>query len=1193
MFNSGTIISFPVDTKTLSASEFPGGPNFDDVFELDLHYYLKFTAINVADQTEYELIPQNNEPYDASDYNFSCNGGDIHFDENRTYFEMTGVAYYNSNGHLDSYSGFNSDPTINLEIPCNVPTGNYVIKVECEHIDYLYTNIFSGTMCTYIESHGSSNASFRANEGSQSGNPDHFLDQLEYAGDNSLNLLPQYSFQGYSITNPNPTPNPLNLSLTTTFATCDQNLNSPYDDGEVVLNATGGSSPYLYSLDGGVFGTNNSFTNLAVGQHTATVMDNSGCAISETFEITTHPFEYTVSITEADCGLSNGQIDVSFSSAPTPISIHWTDESFTPLSSAQGQGTTNVSGLPVGMYEMNVLGNDGCQINDTFDITNPYSLAYNINTNDACTENTGFASVTGLNGSGPYSYEWADGSTSSSTNCLPTGLQTVTVIDANNCESTKSFTINLISSSNFDVQNNIAIDGVLNSIPGTSGSEVRIRGRLVLNEGAELTLTNQTLSFAYNPLNTLDQGLPNNGVVIKQNAVLNATNVIFRGIPNCDFLWDGIEVWGYDQPTTVPGGGTGVDGDSFTRSVVSPLGSGVFNADECVVRDAEIGIALYRKGIPFGTGAEDYEYGRGLLLANDCNFINNLVSVDFKAKTLVTNNSIISGSNFLNNSYLKGECQFGQRPSDVFIQLESVQNPIIEGNTFKGNEPFSIDERVTGIRSYDAAYEVKRQAVAQTFPIQYVPNSFQDLFKGIDVYGIGGLNGNVVVNGNRFVNTFQGISMGAAIGSEVVNNFFDVPVGNQSFNSWAIHAASNDASIFAENRFHSLGNSPYTFGYINDQSEIIQTDLYKNTFAGDFEAATQIMGDDNSQIQIDCNQYQGDNAHDWVNLSPNLAEQGFCDILSGDNTVNNLFASCNPTTNNEQIFTNQDFTYNTRLSFAPDPNCIINSSAQVTVVTCGSSTSLNEVCPSLLENDCIGCEMIAIDVLVNDVLSSFNRHEVLRRNITMLVARDSVEKALDLINNTNSRGSEISIATFLVLGEYDLAKQLVNSSSASSSEMEFYEWMADIGLQYGTVFNLDSLSNQDLVNLQLYTSESGRTGELALNFWNRANRNNRERLLPPSPSSYQTTTHQNAITEVNVFPNPSLVNGSIRLTFTENTSQSSFQKISIFDLAGKQIETNIKMEGQSVSVDGLGSGVYLLSIELNNGEQAFKKVIVE
>ncbi len=63
-------------------------------------------------------------------------------------------------------------------------------------------------------------------------------------------------------------------TATATPASCNQN------NGSLTVNVSGGSAPYTYSVDGGAFGSSNTFTGLASGLHTFAVLDANGCPAS-------------------------------------------------------------------------------------------------------------------------------------------------------------------------------------------------------------------------------------------------------------------------------------------------------------------------------------------------------------------------------------------------------------------------------------------------------------------------------------------------------------------------------------------------------------------------------------------------------------------------------------------------------------------------------------------------------------------------------------------------------------------------------------------------------------------------------------------------------------------------------------------------------------------------------------------------
>lgn len=64
---------------------------------------------------------------------------------------------------------------------------------------------------------------------------------------------------------------------TLTFTTTIVSPSSCSATGEITVTAIAGQSPYMYSLDGTAFQTNNAFKNLSSGNYLITVKDSSGC----------------------------------------------------------------------------------------------------------------------------------------------------------------------------------------------------------------------------------------------------------------------------------------------------------------------------------------------------------------------------------------------------------------------------------------------------------------------------------------------------------------------------------------------------------------------------------------------------------------------------------------------------------------------------------------------------------------------------------------------------------------------------------------------------------------------------------------------------------------------------------------------------------------------------------------------------
>ena len=92
----------------------------------------------------------------------------------------------------------------------------------------------------------------------------------------------------------------LNISFETTDAGCGT------ANGTLTVNAVDGTTPYQFKLDGGAFGSSNTFSNLLKGDHQLIVTDAAGCEITQTVKLTSGiSFATSISpIIETKCAIS-------------------------------------------------------------------------------------------------------------------------------------------------------------------------------------------------------------------------------------------------------------------------------------------------------------------------------------------------------------------------------------------------------------------------------------------------------------------------------------------------------------------------------------------------------------------------------------------------------------------------------------------------------------------------------------------------------------------------------------------------------------------------------------------------------------------------------------------------------------------------------------------------------------------------
>jgi gliding motility-associated-like protein len=238
-------------------------------------------------------------------------------------------------------------------------------------------------------------------------------------------------------------PMPNTPTLTPTQPSCG------LSNGSISVAASGGNSPYSYSLNGGGFQTGTSFTNLGPGTYTITVKTANGCVATNTVTLTNQPAPTNVTLTPANtgCGASTGSISVGAVTSGTATF------SFS-LNNASGPFTTGTSytALAAGTYTVYVKDANGCTYNKTVVVgtaTGPTAITFTT-APTACTSNTGSINITGVTGgTAAYQYSFNNGTSFGASNTatgLAAGSYTVIVKDVNNCTFTQVITVTTVAS---------------------------------------------------------------------------------------------------------------------------------------------------------------------------------------------------------------------------------------------------------------------------------------------------------------------------------------------------------------------------------------------------------------------------------------------------------------------------------------------------------------------------------------------------------------------------------------------------------------------------------------------------------------------------------------------------------------------------------------------------------------------------
>jgi gliding motility-associated-like protein len=201
-------------------------------------------------------------------------------------------------------------------------------------------------------------------------------------------------------------------------------------DGSIVLNLTGGSSPYMIEW------SNNQITqainNLSSGTYSVTITDSHYCEITQSF-ILEEPvvnLMITATVKDIDCnGQSNGEIALQATGGTSPYSYSCSFNDF----NYEGQIAT---GLPSGIFEIMVTDNMGCIATGTVTVSEPTPIETSyISIQPSCIgNNDGYIEFTTNGGTAPYIYEWQNGTTELPyINNLMQGDYFITITDTKQC----------------------------------------------------------------------------------------------------------------------------------------------------------------------------------------------------------------------------------------------------------------------------------------------------------------------------------------------------------------------------------------------------------------------------------------------------------------------------------------------------------------------------------------------------------------------------------------------------------------------------------------------------------------------------------------------------------------------------------------------------------------------------------------
>jgi gliding motility-associated-like protein len=212
------------------------------------------------------------------------------------------------------------------------------------------------------------------------------------------------------------------------------------NDGQIDVTAGGGTPPYLYSSDNGlIFQSNNILTGLVDGCYDVLVEDDNGCQVVSN-ECLTEPtlMTMTMVMNPATCGNNNADVTITANNG-TPGYTYSIDNG------VSFQASNAFTGLAATNFPVVVQDNNGCQIDSLITLAaDQLPQIDNVIFNDPLCNGSadGDITVTGSGGIGALQFSIGGAfQASGSFPNLTAGLYTITVQDANGCQSSQQTTL--------------------------------------------------------------------------------------------------------------------------------------------------------------------------------------------------------------------------------------------------------------------------------------------------------------------------------------------------------------------------------------------------------------------------------------------------------------------------------------------------------------------------------------------------------------------------------------------------------------------------------------------------------------------------------------------------------------------------------------------------------------------------------
>ena len=749
-----------------------------------------------------------------------------------------------------------------------------------------------------------------------------------------------------------------------------------------------------------------------------------------------------------------------------------------------------------------------------------------------------------------------------------------------------------------------------------SNQNAYYKGVIRIKKGGLLIIDNSEIKF----INDWEIYKDNNyqktesfsGIIVEEGGELRIQNGSKLTSAGCH-VWDGIQIWGDDISRFLLDAGNifqqipniiDLNPDPFsTVPKLFPPINNLFSyyyrhgicyfEDGSVIENADQAFSLYNR-YPTSQNSGHLEKGKGLLYIDMDRLIQDRPSIVSCNKGIVgqgnskiVNNSGISSLTFL-GSNSSSDLEGYDAENAVAVELNRVRdiyfNNIyiaLEGNNTVG---FLLRDAVPNFNltvDFEVAAEIWQ---THTGIEAYSTGSYDDRFQ-LQI-------GSMLLRNYAQGMVLKNLPFPLVIGAE----FREQAVGTTSLQrpEFGIYAEGIKGGIFTENEF-TLGalSIPEENDYgiiIKDSDPTEISEVYLNTFEKKMGVGIQTEGT-NTNLRIDCNQFQKENDYDIAVANGVLMNQGSCQ--QGGTPSANQFAGCSGFESNLFASSSSNpFEYNSYNDVIPNSNCVsptINLNNCLTnrnTETCQPKPDLINFTPQWPTDSIINPTTITQQILRNNYLQSAMRFWPV----------DSIAKFIGYDNTSSIRNY---VAT--MLNEKDLEEaqsklnlmasmdELTNDDNLFIDLFSLLIRLANDGIAW------HNMPQDDLDIVENIAYSSGLAALPAQSVYGVATGTrfpiNIAPLVHGSPQPLiQKGADNETISKIEVSPNPARENVTLN-----SKGGNKITSIIVQTVKGQEIAIPTEGKGSStvkLDISTLPEGFYLLHITIENEEPTVEQLVV-